>query len=86
MQIWIQIQGFDDQKSKNSQLKKLIFFFFFKNCTLLNTGYLSEPEIYLIFPIFVGNFCPLGFGSGSAFPMRIRIQPTIINADPKHRL
>jgi hypothetical protein len=28
----------------------------------------------------VGHFCPPG--SGSAFPMRIRIQLTITNADP----
>ncbi len=30
----------------------------------------------------MGHFGPLGSGSGSVFPIRIRIQPTKMNADP----
>jgi hypothetical protein len=34
----------------------------------------------LFFSFLMGHFCPPG--SGTAFPMQIRIQPTKINADP----
>jgi hypothetical protein len=70
------------------------FNFFDKNCNLLiprppyRTSKLQEKSSSLkrehlalqSFLNFVGHFGPPGSGSG--FPMRIRIQPTKINADP----
>ncbi len=44
----------------------------------------SKYENSILFSVFVGHFCPSGSGSGFSFKMwiRIRIQPTQINADP----
>ncbi len=74
------------------------FFFLIKNCSLLipfgrssytrslqsskeNIQHLKH-EISSFFSVFKGHFCPPGSGSESAFSMRIRVQPTKINADP----
>ncbi len=69
--------------------KKILIFFYIKNSNLGRPSYRrslhpSKENIQhfktWIFFTFVVQFGPPG--SGSVFPMRIRIQPTKMNADP----
>jgi hypothetical protein len=88
IRIRIQSQGFDDKKlGKHLRLKKsYIFLSKIAIYYLIPTPPYRGPKLrrkhlapqYLNFLHFCGNFGPPGFGSGSVFPMRIRIP----NADP----
>jgi hypothetical protein len=70
-------------KKSNLLIKKLQFAYLQPFSPQKGSSGTSIHEISQLF--FVeGNFCPPG--SGSALPMRTRIQPTKINADPKHCL
>jgi hypothetical protein len=88
IRIWIQIQGFDDQK-----LEKICgrIFFLIKNCNYLSLALHKGLQSYRIslhlskektctskleFSSLLLFFGPPGCGSGSVFPVRIRIQPT----------
>jgi hypothetical protein len=94
----IKIQGFHKQSEKNSCfliIKKLQFTGTYPKASVEDnraireafspqkrTSSTSELKFSSLFSNFWGHFCPPGSRSGSTLPMRIRIQPTKINADP----
>ncbi len=83
MRIWI--QDYDDQKFYNFTAEKSNFFVKDVQATgeafspPKRTSSISKQEISYLFSIFVGNFCLLGYGSGSSRPIYMRIRIWIHN-------
>ncbi len=79
--IRIKILGFDDQKLENIYSWKKNNFGS-KSAIFISLGSIKNVQTKGegIFFTFVGHFCPPR--SGSVLIMRIRIQPTKMNADP----
>ncbi len=72
IQIWIRIQGFDDQKLKKKNTTEIFIYFFDQKLQFTyvqatgeassaqrRTSSISKTKIYKVFSMFVGHFCLL---------------------------